>query len=573
MNSYNPTTRFKAYLMSIGIAVLAFSSCKKEDPVDPNLDKYVVQQLKVFTTKADDLNAIVSITKATETDYNIDAIVPDDANPGKRFRIEFTYPEGITPLAVSPVITDSIDFSVPKTFTIQFSAEETRKFTVNIAEQAPQAPQITEFSIAGAEQTAIDNDNLRINIRVAAGTNVSAVTPKITVTPSTALVVGGQQALNFSTVQYITVKNGGISKRYAVLVSDYGFTRVKTILDKTAANGARPSIFTGSSETSIAFDEKGQNTFVSFAGGIKKYNLSTPQADPTDLRMILPSGMIAPVKVLQSVGNTLFSCNNPWAGGDLVICAWTKTGPLDSPVEVLRIPVPSGAIFQNFQLAQQGVDIIAYFVNRAPLRSSPKADPVAYTARITPAAISGTAKVTSFETSAPISGLVSAGAGDGPNIELIPIPNSTDFIFNSGTLPPCHVNSNFSNPIWFSSALVNGSSVGAKAFEFNRGKYLMYGVFSWSTNLANPKASKFMLLDATRKGYRQSIADVNGEFAGTPPQYTTWNAMQKIEQNLGGYSGEAGGFYCQTAYAITATGTLRVACVSSENGFIIFECD
>ncbi|MCE2790603.1 MAG: hypothetical protein LW630_11920, partial [Saprospiraceae bacterium] len=512
MNSYNPTTRFKAYLMSIGIAVLAFSSCKKEDPVDPNLDKYVVQQLKVFTTKADDLNAIVSITKATETDYNIDAIVPDDANPGKRFRIEFTYPEGITPLAVSPVITDSIDFSVPKTFTIQFSAEETRKFTVNIAEQAPQAPQITEFSIAGAEQTAIDNDNLRINIRVAAGTNVSAVTPKITVTPSTALVVGGQQALNFSTVQYITVKNGGISKRYAVLVSDYGFTRVKTILDKTAANGARPSIFTGSSETSIAFDEKGQNTFVSFAGGIKKYNLSTPQADPTDLRMILPSGMIAPVKVLQSVGNTLFSCNNPWAGGDLVICAWTKTGPLDSPVEVLRIPVPSGAIFQNFQLAQQGVDIIAYFVNRAPLRSSPKADPVAYTARITPAAISGTAKVTSFETSAPISGLVSAGAGDGPNIELIPIPNSTDFIFNSGTLPPCHVNSNFSNPIWFSSALVNGSSVGAKAFEFNRGKYLMYGVFSWSTNLANPKASKFMLLDATRKGYRQSIADVNGEF-------------------------------------------------------------
>jgi hypothetical protein len=562
-----------AQLTCMTFLIFSSVSCKKEDPIDPNLDKYTVQEMKVFTTIGDDLNAIVSISKSTETDYNIDAIVPDDANPGKRFRIDFAYPDGITPLSVSPQIADSIDFSVPKTFTIQFSTEVTRKFTVNIAEQAPEAPVITDFIIAGAEKTSIDNDRLRIDVRVAAGSNVSSLTPKITITPKTAVIVGGEQALNFSNVQYISVKNGGIIRRYAVQVTDYGFTRITTLLDRTAAFGKRPSFFTGSSETSIAFDEKGDAAFTSFAGGIKKYNLSNTQAEPTDLRMILASGQIAPVKVLQSVGGVLYSCNNPWAGGDLIVCAWPKTGPDDSPVEVLRIPVPSGSIFQNFQLVQQGSDINAYFVNRAPLRSSPKADPVLYQAKIPLTALSGGNVVKSFTSNATMSGLVNAGVGDGPNIELIPIPNSSEFIFNSGTLPPCHLNSNLASPVWFSSALVNGSSVGAKVFEFNRGKYLMYGVFSWSTNIANPKASKFVLLDATKKGFRQSIVDVNGEFAGTPPQYTTWNSMQKIDQALGGYSGEAGGFYCQTAYAVTATGKLRVGAISAENGFIVFECD
>ena len=110
-----------------------------------------------------------------------------------------------------------------------------------------------------------------------------------------------------------------------------------------------------------------------------------------------------------------------------------------------------------------------------------------------------------------------------------------------------------------------------KAFEHNRGKYIMWGVFSWSTNAANPKASKFVLLDVIKIGCRSSITEENSELANA--KFTLWHNVQKIDLGLGGISGELGDFYCQSAFSTTSAGNLKLACISSQNGFVVYEVD
>lgn len=561
------------FVFGIFSLLIVLQACKKEEPVvaDSNLSKYVVEKVKVFTTKGEDLNAQSTITKLSETEFTIDAIVPDDGNDGKRFKIEFQYPAGITPLSVTPVLTDSIDFSIAKTFTIKFTETASRKFTVTIIEQAPQAPVITAFVITGAQQTVIEEDLRRISVRVPQGTNLTNITPKITLTPSTAVLVDGEKALDFTNPQSVTVKNGGSVKTYSVKVEDYGFTKITKLMDRSLAASMRPGFFATKSETSIALDSKGEFAFVAFGDGIKKYNVNTPSAEPTDLNVTYADGKKASYKVLQNIGNVLLGCNNPWSGGELVVSAWPATGVNDAPVEVARIPVPSGGIIQNFHVKQEGNNIIAFFVDRAPLRKSPKEDPVMYSVTIPLASILAGQKATAFSANQKLAGLVTAGIGDGPNIELVPIPNSNEYFYNSGTSTPTLLNSSFGSPVSFSGALVNGSSVGMKVVEHNRGKYIMWGVFSWSTNAANPKASKFVLLDVTKKGYRSSITEINNELANS--KFTLWNGVQKMDIGLGGNSGELGDFYCQTAFATTAAGKLRLACLSAQNGFVVYEVE
>jgi hypothetical protein len=573
-NQTNRLLTFSAILI-LGLGIIV-ASCKKEDkpepvPVDPNASNYVVSGIVITTTKGDTLKSIVSVTKVSETEGTVDAIVPDDGNPGKRFRIKFTYPAGINPTSVAPVVTDSIDFSVAKTFTIAFTDKVSKKYTVSISEQAPQAPKIETFAIAGAQATVIDHDKGVIDVRVPQGTNLSAITPTITISPNTATIVNGGQALNLTNIQTIQVKNGALSKFYSIRVTDYGFTKVTTLADYSLAGGKRPAIFNANAETSIAFDADGSNLFVSTNGGIKKYSMANPTAAPTDLNMVITGTTLAPTKVIQAVDANLFSCNNPWQAGNVEVCAWVNgTG---EPKRVVNVPVPTNAIIQNFQVKKEGTNYVMYFVNREPLRRSPKADPVMYSVIVPAANITSGTAVTSFATTQNFSGLVAGGVGDGPNMELAPIPNSSDFFYNSGGIPPTYVSSTLSNPVWFSSALVNSSSVGVKAFEFNRGKYLMYGVFTWSTNLANARASRFVMFDVTKKGYKQTILDVNSEFTSTPIQYGTWNSIQKIDLGMGGQDPAAGDYYCQTAYAITAGGKLRVACLSAGNGFTVVECE
>jgi hypothetical protein len=110
-----------------------------------------------------------------------------------------------------------------------------------------------------------------------------------------------------------------------------------------------------------------------------------------------------------------------------------------------------------------------------------------------------------------------------------------------------------------------------KAFEHNRGKYIMWGVFSWSTNAANPKASKFVLLDVIKIGCRSSITEENSELANA--KFTLWHNMQKIDLGLGGISGELGDFYCLSAFSTTSAGNLKLACMDAQNGFVVYEVD
>jgi hypothetical protein len=80
-----------------------------------------------------------------------------------------------------------------------------------------------------------------------------------------------------------------------------------------------------------------------------------------------------------------------------------------------------------------------------------------------------------------------------------------------------------------------------------------------------------VVLDLTKKGYRQSIIDINDELANS--KFTVWNDVQKISMGLGGNMSDPGGFYTQTAFAVTADNKLRIACVSAQNGFIILEAE
>lgn len=557
----------------IALGLVLIAACKKEkpsDPVDPNLANYVVSDLKVYSTKGDTLKSIVTVSKISDTEGTIDAVVPDDGNPGKRFKIDFVYPTGVKATSVAPVTTDSIDFSIAKTFTIVFTDKVTKKYTVNIIEQAPQAPQIETFIIAGAQQTVIDQSKLVIDVRVAQGTNISAITPGITVSPNTATVVNSGLTFNFTNNQTITVKNGALSKSYLVRVTDYGFTKVSTLGDFSLASNKRPANFT-STESSIAFDADGSNAFVSSSAGILRYNMATPTAAPTNVNMVITGTTLAPSKILQTADGILFSGNNPWAGGNIEVCAWVN-GTSNAPVRVINAAIPAGSIFQNFHVVKSGSNFIFTFVNREPLRRSPKADPTAYVVTVPAASVTAGTPVTALPAPQTFTGMAAAGIGDGPNMELVPIPNSTDYFYNSGTISPTYVSPTLGSPVWFSTALVNGSSVGLKAFEHNRGKYLMYGVFTWSDNLANPKASKFVLLDVTKKGYKQTIVDINAELNTTPASYATWNGIQKMDVGLGGKAPTAD-YYCQTAFATTASGKLRVAVLSENNGFMVFECE
>lgn len=549
------------------LGVIIFGACEKEDP---NLSKYVVEDFKVITTQGDSLRSISTISEFNDTEGRIDVVVPDDGNAGKWFYVEFVYPEGITPISVTPVLTDSIDFSIAKTFQIKFTDKVTKKYTVTIVEQAPEAPRITAFSVPGAQQVVINNDASRVEVRVPQGANLTAIKPIITLAPNTAIVVGGEREFDFSTTQFITIKNGAIAKQYLVKVEDYGFTKVTTLLDRTLASSMRPGAFAASPETSIAMDATASNVFVGHEGGIQKYDLANPSAAPTEVNRTYAGGGNAPTRVLQTADNILFAMNPIWGGGDLAVSAWPN-GTSSAPVVVARVSTGTTAIIQNFHIVKEGGNFKIYFVDRAPLRLSPRQDPIMHTVNLTTAQVTGGQTVTAFATTTTLTGLAAAGISDGPNIEVFPIPNSSEFIFNSGTVPPVNLTSSLGSPAWISSALLNSSSVGAKYFEFNRGKYLMYGVFSWSTNLANPNASKFVMLDLTKKGMRSTITDISNELANA--QYGTWNSIQKLSRPMGGSVGDPGGFYCQTAYGVTNSGKLRVACLSAQNGFLVVECE
>jgi uncharacterized lipoprotein YddW (UPF0748 family) len=104
------------------------SACKKTDFPSDDLEKFVIESIKVSSIKNDSLYVNFNIN-----DTKIDALVENDGISGKVFLVTFIFPKGISPLSIQPDISKPIDFKVPITFDIQYTKtfKKTYSFTLN----------------------------------------------------------------------------------------------------------------------------------------------------------------------------------------------------------------------------------------------------------------------------------------------------------------------------------------------------------------------------------------------------------------------------------------------------------
>lgn len=587
--NYNLIQNTKQTMYVFVLLTFLFFSCKKNEvQPDPNESKYLITSIKILKTNGDSLKAVITgLPTATTTTADVIATVADDGNDGKRFKVVFSYPANITPISVTiPGVTnpiDSIDFSTAKTFTIKFSNSVTTTINLTISEQAPTDPVLSSFTINNAERIQIDETNSRIDVRMPQGANLAALLPTVVVSPSTAEIVTTGN-LDFTNTQTFTIKNGSRTKSYSVYVSDYGFTRVTKVADFSVNGNARPASFT-TPETSVAIDPTGQYVFVSVNSKILKYDMNNQNATPTELNLQFAdtnAAKTAPTTVLQIAGNYLVSCGAYWASGPLLVAAWNLTN-LGSPVLLAKITLPTGGIFQNMQISVDATSANAYFINREPVRRSPKANPTVNKITIPLASlISGAGlPITSFTSTTEMVNYATNGFSDGPNMDLIPIPNNTtDFLTNSwgGRFQIIGNDFNATSLKTVNTTLLGTYVQGVKAFEYNRGKYAMFAITpgSGADNASNPFHSNFNVWDMTKKGYRQSIIDIETERTSTPATYTTWNAIRKLRTPLGTKATSGGTGYCQTAYTIIGSGNtqkLRVVAISGNNGFVVYDLD
>lgn len=81
-----------------------------------NVENFVIDSIRVFSINNDPLYVNYNINNT-----KIDALVENDGVPGKLFIVKFIFPNGITPLSISPDISKPVDFKNPVTFEIQYS--------------------------------------------------------------------------------------------------------------------------------------------------------------------------------------------------------------------------------------------------------------------------------------------------------------------------------------------------------------------------------------------------------------------------------------------------------------------
>lgn len=111
------------------ISILYFNACKPEQEPGLPTESYVIESLKLFSVK----NVTVPVN------YNInglkiDALAENDGEPGNLFKIQFTYPTGVTAKSVKPDLANPIDFASPQNFEITFDNGLTKTYTVNLKE-------------------------------------------------------------------------------------------------------------------------------------------------------------------------------------------------------------------------------------------------------------------------------------------------------------------------------------------------------------------------------------------------------------------------------------------------------
>ena len=111
------------------ISILYFNACKPEQEPGLPTESYVIESLKLFSVK----NVTVPVN------YNInglkiDALAENDGEPGNLFKIQFTYPTGVTAKSVKPDLANPIDFASPQNFEITFDNGLIKTYTVNLKE-------------------------------------------------------------------------------------------------------------------------------------------------------------------------------------------------------------------------------------------------------------------------------------------------------------------------------------------------------------------------------------------------------------------------------------------------------
>ncbi len=103
--------RVKVFQILIGL-VLSFSAltfgCKKAEMPSDNPENFVIDSIRVLSINNEPLYVNYNINNT-----RIDALVENDGISGKVFKVQFVFPNGITPLSITPDISKSVDFKNP----------------------------------------------------------------------------------------------------------------------------------------------------------------------------------------------------------------------------------------------------------------------------------------------------------------------------------------------------------------------------------------------------------------------------------------------------------------------------
>ena len=176
------------------------------------------------------------------TSFSIGEQVPDSTVINNTLNtITLTMPAGINLTGLAPLITVSAgatvspasgqvrDFNTPVIYTVTAQDSTTRQYTVTVTSAASSTKDITSFSIAGQMGSAIIGANT-ITLTMPFGTNLSNLSPSITVSAGATVNPASGVAQNFSNPRVYTVTaQDNTTKQYTVTVTAASASSAKDI--------------------------------------------------------------------------------------------------------------------------------------------------------------------------------------------------------------------------------------------------------------------------------------------------------------------------------------------------------
>ncbi len=112
------------------LCLTTFISCGKSLTPDINEQNYKIDSLKIYTIKNE-----VLWTKYEINSNKIDVQVDNDGIAGNQFIIKFNFPPGISPISISPNISNPIDFKNPVQFNILYKDDVAKSYIVTVVEK------------------------------------------------------------------------------------------------------------------------------------------------------------------------------------------------------------------------------------------------------------------------------------------------------------------------------------------------------------------------------------------------------------------------------------------------------